>query len=173
MWQTDSAMIQSQSFILVSILSAAFGLARATTAEPGDASESTAIHELVDRFDRAVNTKDVKAFGSIFAEDGEFTNPVGMSVKGRTAIEQFHAALFSPSNKPSFAHAHLRVLDTGIRFIRPDVATVDVKWEQTGAIAPDGKPWGTRRGILSWVVARNNGQWSIVVWHNLELPTQQ
>lgn len=155
------------------IVFVAFGLAVAIKAESGNASGTVAVRALIDRFDRAVNTKDVEAFGSIFAEDGEFTNPVGMSVKGRTAIEKFHAALFSEANRPSFAHAHLRVLDTSIRFIRPDVATADVRWEQTGAIDPDGKPWGTRRGILSWVVVRNNGQWSIAVWHNLELPPQR
>jgi uncharacterized protein (TIGR02246 family) len=165
-------MIQFKSFVLVSILFTGFGLAGTTEPKPGDPSESAAIQELVDRFGRAVNAKDVKAFGSVFAEDGEFTNPVGMSVKGRTAIEQFHAALFSESNRPSFAHAHLKLLDTGIRFIRLDVATVDVKWEQTGAIAPDGKPWGTRRGILSWVAVRDLGQWYVAVWHNLELPPQ-
>ena len=166
-------MIVFKSMILVSILSATLGLALPAKAESGDASADAAIHQLVGRFEQAVNSKDVKAFGSIFAEDGEFTNPVGMSVKGRTAIERFHAALFSESNRPSFAHAHLKVLDTAIRSIRADVATVDVKWEQTGAIAPDGQPWGTRRGILSWVVVQNKGQWSIVVWHNLELPPQQ
>lgn len=139
----------------------------------GETSERVAIHALVDRFAQAVNAKDVKEFGSIFAEDGEFTNPVGMSVKGRTAIEQFHAALFSEANRPSFAHAHLTVLGSSIRFVRLEVATVDVKWEQTGAIAPDGRPWGTRRGILSWVVTRDNGVWSIAVWHNLELPNSQ
>ena len=69
-----------------------------------------------------------------------------------------------------FAHMHLTVLGTTIRFIRPDVAAVDVKWEQTGAIAPDGKPWGTRKGLLSWVVTRENNEWLISVWHNLELP---
>lgn len=166
-------MFPNRTLLPLSILFAAFGLAIVIKAESNNASESAAVHALIDRFDRAVNTKDVGAFGSIFAEDGEFTNPVGMSVKGRTAIEKFHAALFSEANRPSFAHAHLHVLDSSIRFIRPDVATVDVRWEQTGAIDPNGKPWGTRRGILNWVVVRSNGQWSIAVWHNLELPPQQ
>ncbi len=153
---------------LVSILLTTFGTA--TAAVPDDAAASTAVHALVKRFAEATNAKDVKAFGSVFAEDGEFTNPVGMSVKGRTAIEQFHGALFSEANRPSFAHAHLKILGTSVRFVRSDVATVDVKWEQTGAISPEGKPWGTRRGILSWVVTQDNGKWLIAVWHNLELP---
>ncbi len=154
---------------LFSILLTTFGTA--TAAVPDDAAASTAVHALVKRFAEATNAKDVKAFGSVFAEDGEFTNPVGISVKGRTAIEQFHGALFSEANRPSFAHAHLKILGTSVRFVRSDVAAVDVKWEQTGAISPEGKPWGTRRGILSWVVTQDNGKWLIAVWHNLELPS--
>ncbi len=157
------------SITLVSILLITFATAAVNAAMPDDAAAGVAIHALVDRFGEAANAKNVKAFGSVFAEDSEFTNPVGMSVKGRTAIEQFHSALFSESNRPSFAHAHLTVLGTSIRFVRPDVAAVDVKWEQTGAISPEGKPWGTRRGILSCVVTRDNGEWLIAVWHNLEL----
>ncbi len=155
---------------LLSIVITASEIAPGVAAAPDDDTQTAAIHVLVARLAEATNAKDVKAFGSVFAEDGEFTNPVGMSVKGRTAIEQFHAALFSESNRPSFAHAHLTVLDTSVRFVRSDVATVDVKWEQTGAISPEGKPWGTRRGILSCVVTRDNGKWWIAVWHNLELP---
>ena len=138
---------------------------------PGaDTSQTQGIRALVDQLVHAVNAKDVKEFGAVFTEDAEFTNLVGMTAKGRSAIESFHAALFSENNKPSFAHAHLTLLGSSIRLIRPDVAAVDVKWEQTGAIDPTGKPWGTRRGILSWVVTREKGEWRIAVWHNLELP---
>jgi uncharacterized protein (TIGR02246 family) len=154
----------------VFILLTGCGMAVASGAYSGDAAATAAIEALVGRFDQVSNTKDAKGFGALFSEEGEFTNPVGMSFKGRSAIEHFYASLLSESNRPSFAHMHLTVLGTTIRFIRPDVAAVDVKWEQTGAIAPDGKPWGTRKGLLSWVVTRENNEWLISVWHNLELP---
>jgi uncharacterized protein (TIGR02246 family) len=156
---------------LASIVLTASVIVAGFAATSDDDAQTTAIHALVKRFVEATNAKDVKAFGSVFAEDGEFTNPVGMSAKGRTAIEQFHAALFSESNRPSFAHAHLTITGTSVRFVRSDVASVDVKWEQTGAISPEGKPWGARRGILSWIVTQDNGKWLIAVWHNLELPS--
>jgi uncharacterized protein (TIGR02246 family) len=156
--------------VLVRILLTALGITLAIPAASADADATAAIQALVGRFDQVSNTKDAKGFGALFSEEGEFTNPVGMSLKGRSAIEHFYASLLSESNRPSFAHMHLTVLGTTIRFIRPDVAAVDVKWEQTGAIAPDGKPWGTRKGVLNWVVTRENGNWLILVWHNLELP---
>ncbi len=158
---------------LASIVLTAFGMAPGVSAAPDDDAQTAAIHALVKRFAEATNAKNVKAFGSVFAEDAEFTNPVGMSANGRTAIEQFHAALFSESNRPSFAHAHLKILGTSVRFVRSDVASVDVKWEQAGAISPEGKPWGTRRGILSCIVTQDNGKWLIAVWHNLELPSSR
>ncbi len=98
-----------------------------------------------------------------------------MTEKGRTAIEAFHTTLFAPvrqPNTPSFAEARLEVLSSTFKLLRPDVASIDVRWRQDGAIAPDGKPWGTRMGILSWVAVRNNDMWLIAVWHNLELPKQ-
>ncbi len=136
-------------------------------------SDRAALLALVDRFSHAVNSKDAKALAACFTEDGEFTNPVGMSAKGRTAIEAFHAGLFAPvrlPHTPSFYNARLEVLSSSLRMLRPDVATIDVRWKQDGAIAPDGSPWGTRMGILSWVAVRDHGTWSIAVWHNLELP---
>jgi len=101
-----------------------------------DSSQTGAIHALIDKCVHALNAKDVAEFGSVFTEDGEFTNPVGMTAKGRPAIEQFHAALFSENNKPSFAHAHLKLLDSSIRFLRPDVAAVDVRWSRPVQLIP-------------------------------------
>ena len=137
--------------------------------------DRAALQALVDRFSHAVNNKDAKALAACFTEDGEFTNPVGMTEKGRVAIEAFHAVLFAPvrqPNTPSFYNARLQVLSSSLRMLRPDVASIDVRWKQDGAIAPDGSPWGTRTGILSWVAVRDHGTWLIAVWHNLELPKE-
>lgn len=136
-------------------------------------SDGTALQTLIDTFLATMNAKDAKAFGACFAEDGEFTNPVGMSAKGRPAIIAFHERLFSPTRlpgTPSFNHARLTLLSQTIRMIRPDVASVDLRWQQDGAIGPDGNPWGTRQGVLSWITVRDHGTWLIGVWHNTEFP---
>jgi len=143
----------------------------AQTAVPD--SDRAALQALVNTFLTTINAKDAKAFGTCFAEDGEFTNPIGDFVKGRAAIVAFHERLFSPTrfpNTPSFEHAHLTVLSTNMQMIRPDVASVDVRWQQEGAIAPDGTPWGTRKGVLSWITVRDHATWLIAVWHNTEFP---
>ena len=128
---------------------------------------------LVDRVSAAINAKNTKLFGSCFTEDGEFTNPVGMHVQGRTQLEAYHARMFAPMrapHTPSFFHAKFTVLGTHIRTVRPDVAAIDVYWQQEGALDLEGAPWGTRTGILSWVTVRDQDRWLIAVWHNQELP---
>ena len=160
--------------VLASFLGSSLPLLASAAAQVADPhADRAALQALVDRFVTTFNAKDLKAFGDCFAEDGEFTNPVGMYVKGRSAIVAFHERLFSPTripNTPSFNHAHLTLLSTGIRMVRPDVASVDIRWQQEGAIGPDGTPWGTRKGILSWIAVRDRGAWLIEVWHNMELP---
>lgn len=160
----ESSLLSSPAPGLVNAL-----VAPAQTSAP----DTAALQKLVTRVSDALNTKDTKMFGSCFTQDGEFTNPVGMQAKGRAQIEAFHAPMFSPTrtpHTPSFHQARFTVLGATFRLIRPDVASVDVRWKQEGALDPEGAPWGTRTGLLSWVAVREGDVWRIAVWHNQELP---
>jgi hypothetical protein len=55
------------------------------------------------------------------------------------------------------------------RFICPDVAAVDVHWEMTGAMDAQGNPRPDRQGLLNFVMAKNAGEWQILVMHDLDL----
>jgi len=59
--------------------------------------------------------------------------------------------------------------DIKIRFVRPDVAAVDVHWELTGQTDAQGNARPPRQGILNFVMAKKDGKWQIVVMHNLDL----
>ena len=61
----------------------------------------------------AWNRYDAEALASIFAEDGEFTNVFGMTVRGRAAIAGLHAPLF----RTIFTDSHLSVGETRVRLI--------------------------------------------------------
>jgi hypothetical protein len=39
----------------------------------------------------------------------------------------------------------------------------------TGATDPQGNPRPERQGLLNFVMAKNGGQWQIVVMHNLDI----
>jgi uncharacterized protein (TIGR02246 family) len=113
----------------------------------------------------AWNQHDAKAFAAVFAEDADFTNWRGQGTSGRSKIEEFHAPLFATI----FKNSHQTMTDIKIRFVRPDVAAVDVHWELTGQTDAQGNARPPRQGILNFVMAKKDGKWQIVVMHNLDL----
>ncbi|MGZ3853873.1 MAG: SgcJ/EcaC family oxidoreductase, partial [Flavisolibacter sp.] len=96
--------------------------------------EKKEILQLVERMQESWNRRDARAFAKNFAEDAEFTTVFGTVDKGRTAIEKGHALVFSKLFKSS----SLAITGTSIRFIKPSVVSVDIRWKMTGATQPDG-----------------------------------
>ncbi len=129
----------------------------------------SAVRSLVDSLVDAWNAHDAGRFAAVFHEDADFTNVFGMRAQGREAIERFHAPIF----ETMFRDSHLSAPETRVRFIRPDVAAVDVRWEMTGARDPRGDPWPLRRGLMSLVCAREDAGWAIAVMHNMDLPSEE
>lgn len=127
--------------------------------------DEEAIHGLVARFVDAWNLHDARAFTAVFAEDADFTNVRGTQASGHAAIERLHAQVFSTVFKDSNQTASV----TKIRFIKPDVAAVDVRWEMTGSTNPDGSLRPLRNGLLNFVMTESNAEWRIAVMHNTEL----
>ena len=143
-------------------------LLSAQTAPPARPEEE-GIKKLVDSFVDAWNQHDVHAFAATFAEDADFTNVVGAGAHGRAAVEEFHAPVFTTV----FKNSHLTVNNVQIRFLTPDVASVDVHWEMTGAVGSDGIPIPLRQGLLNWIVTRQEGRWLILIMHNQNLPPRK
>jgi uncharacterized protein (TIGR02246 family) len=136
-------------------------------------TDEAAIRRLATALETTHNKHDAKGFAAIFTSDGDFTNVKGMSARGRQAIEEFHLPLFegdTSRGNPSFKNAVLKITEVSARFLRPDVASVDILWTQTGSIGPDGKDRGIRKGLANWIVTKENGKWQVAVMHNMDLP---
>lgn len=130
--------------------------------------DRAAIGQTLEHFLDAWNTHDAHAFSMTFTEDADFTNVAGMHARGRANVETFHAPVFATRFKNSHQTAQIR----SIRFLTPHLAAVDVEWQMTGAIFQDGRTQPERRGLLNWVMAKqNDGSWLIEVFHNTELAT--
>jgi uncharacterized protein (TIGR02246 family) len=135
---------------------------------PGGSEDKdrAAIAQTVDRFRDAWNTHDGHAFALTFAEDADFTNVAGVHAGGRANVEAFHAPVFAGIFKESHQTDKVR----SVRFLKPDLAAVDIDWEMTGAKFPDGRPRPYRKGLLNWVMAKQtDGSWLILVMHNTDL----
>ena len=132
----------------------------------GSVKDEEAIRKVLADFAEAWNKHDAKAFSMVFAEDADFTNVRGMSAHGRAEVEKFHAPRFATI----FKETHQKTTDTKIRFIRPDVAAVDVLWEMTGAKTQEGQEIPLRKGLLNLVMTKDDARWFITVMHNMNLP---
>lgn len=155
----------SSKFIFCMAVIALAGLPLTAPGQTMVETDRKAIAAMMDRFVGAWNMHDAKAFAAVFAEDADFTNWRGTGTSGRSKIEEFHAPMFATI----FKNSHQTYTAIKTRFIRPDVAAVDVHWEMTGAMDAQGNPRPDRQGLLNFVMAKNDGQWQIVVMHNLDL----
>ncbi len=138
----------------------------------GQTDDQEAIRKVIAGSSEAFAKLDAHAFSMCFHEDADFTNVWGMTAHGRKAIEEFHRPLLEGDGAgpvPSFKHAKFQLLETKIRFLRPDVAFVDVTWSQTGAVQ-NGHDMGPRKGLLMQVMTKEANGWGIAVMHNMDLP---
>jgi len=139
-----------------------------TVTPPSREQDEKGIKQVLTAFVEAWNHHDAKAFSMVFAEDADFTNVRGMSAHGRAEVEKFHAPRFATKFKDS----NQKITEIKIRFITPDVAAVDARWEMTGAKGPDGQDIPLRKGLLNFIMTRSSGQWLIMIMHNMDLPQQ-
>jgi uncharacterized protein (TIGR02246 family) len=140
-----------------------FAIAHAREKSATDA-DSTAIRQVVTNFVDAFNRHDAHAVSMCFAEDADFTNPQGIYKHGREQIEGRFASNFAGRLK----HARRKVNVHRIRFLSPHIASVEIGWEMTGATTENGTPIRLRKGVLAWIMTKQNGQWRITVFHEPE-----
>ena len=135
----------------------------------GQKSDEGRIRQIIAEEEKAWNQGDAKAYASHFAEEGGFTNVLGTVYYGRRAFEERHASVFATV----FKGTSLRMTVQKIRFIRPDIAIVDIDTEMTGFKAlPPGihaATDGVLRTRLQQVMSKESGDWWIASYHNIDV----
>ncbi|MFF7190037.1 SgcJ/EcaC family oxidoreductase [Streptomyces sp. NPDC008222] len=128
-----------------------------TQGDTQDAAE--AIRALWAEMARGWAAGDAALFAASFAEDCDFTTVRGDKPPGRTGIEAGHRALFHGP----YAGTVLDARVMAVRFLRPDLATVEAESTIT---APDGEPLATTHALA--VVERTaQRHWLIRAFHNM------
>ena len=156
---------------LVSTAAAALFLVTATiagAAQPSATGEAE-IRAIVEEQVTAWNAGDAVAFSNSFAENGSFTNIRGTVFYGHKAFEDRHREIFTGFFKGS----KLAMSITRIRFVRPDVAIVDLATELSNL---SGAPPGVRLDAagriitrLQQVLVKDNGVWRVESYHNVDV----
>lgn len=91
-------------------------------------------------------------------------NVLGWWRQGRAQITQKVAE----AHAVIFRHSVLHTDEVQIRFLRPDIAVVHVRWSMTGALGPDGKPVPPRTGLRTEIMQQQDGHWLIAAVHNTD-----
>lgn len=129
------------------------------------ADDNSRVEALWTQFVESWNRHDVRAFSLLFSLDADMTNWRGEHIRGQAAIRERYQPLFSGVVfQDSVVSGKVRL----VRFLRPDIAVVDVDWEMSGARTADGAARPNRQGILDLVCEKQGGDWRIVVFHDTD-----
>lgn len=144
-------------------------LAFAGSLHAQSSSDEAAIRNIVANETASWNTGDAVGYSRDFAEAGTLTNIRGQFFTGYAAFLKIHEVIFDGM----FKNTTLSQDVVSLTFLRPDIATVDVLTSVAG-IAP-GTPGmarddkGRLRTRLLQVIAKQDGAWKIVSYHNVDV----
>jgi uncharacterized protein (TIGR02246 family) len=141
---------------LIAVMFCAVGGVRAEepAAQKGDAA---AIRELYGEYDAAWNTANVAQLAMIWSDDADHVEPDGRAIQGRATIKQALEQRLAGDLKGTRSQQSV----TGIRFVAPDVAVVDVSYEVSGAHDAQGKSLPAIQGRYVDIWVKRRGTWYI------------
>lgn len=144
----------------------AIGLARAAAdkSNEGSPEDQAAIKQIVAGFSNGWNTHDAHAMCSSLADDVQWVSWRGDVSHSRQQVEDDHAMLFADLYKNSHRTDNVKA----IRFLSPELASVDNYWSMTGAKKRDGADWPYRAGYVNFLMAKRAGRWVIIVSHTAD-----
>lgn len=125
-----------------------------------ETNDEKAIRGLVAAFVEGWNAGDGKACAKPFAVDADFTAITGLKASGRDVIARGHDEILSTIYRGTRNSADVQ----SIRFLRPDVAVVDVIFRLQ---KENGQPFELRGSSCGMVVTKEGGNWSIAVLRNM------
>jgi uncharacterized protein (TIGR02246 family) len=135
-------------------------------AEAQTEQDKATVGRLPQAFSDAFNKHDGHALATIMAEDVDFVT-VGLTwLHGRADFEKFHTRLLTGR----FKEITFAVLETHVRFIRPDLALVRYSWTGQGDKNADGSARPQRYGLMTMLAEKQNGSWLVVAVQNTNGP---
>jgi uncharacterized protein (TIGR02246 family) len=131
--------------------------------------DQTAIRNIIQDETNAWNDGDATAYSRHFAPGGTFTNIRGEFFTGQAAFLKVHEVIF----QGIFKHTTVKQDVVSLEFFGQSVAVVETLTSLSGmaqtspGTLPDAK--GRLRTRLLQVVAREDGEWKVVAYHNVDV----
>jgi uncharacterized protein (TIGR02246 family) len=153
--------------ILFLVVPLTIALARTAADEArnsGNPQDDAAIRQVVAGFSQGWNTHDAHVMCSSLADDVQWVSWRGDVSHSRKQVEDDHSTLFADLYKNSHRVDNVKA----IRYLTPELASVDNYWTMTGAKMRDGSDWPYRAGYVNFLMAKRNGRWVIIVSHTAD-----
>jgi uncharacterized protein (TIGR02246 family) len=133
------------------------------------ASDTTAVRNIISNEIEAWNKGDAVGYSRDFSATGTFTNIRGQFFTGYPGYLKQHEVIF----KGIFKNSTLKQDVVSLRFVRPDVAIIEtvttVNGAQQSPVGVTRDHRGRIRTRLLQVVAKEDGAWKIVTYHNVDV----
>ncbi|QIN28899.1 SgcJ/EcaC family oxidoreductase [Brevibacterium luteolum] len=121
--------------------------------------------DVVGRWEAAWNSADAEALASLFADDADFVNVVGLWWHNRTRIREAHAYGFATI----FPGSTIVVGPPRVRMLGERGATVHSRWKLRGQVSPSGDSADEREGIFIFVLENREYGWITVAAQNTDV----
>ena len=135
------------------------------------AAEEASIRKVIDAEEDAWNRGDAKAFAARFQEEGTFTDVFGAVSHSRAELEKRQVEFFASLFKGSRLALKVR----RVRFLRPDVAIVEIDTEVSGfRKLPPGVYVSAEKVLrtrLQQVMAKVGTVWMVAAFHDVDVKT--
>lgn len=127
--------------------------------------DDAGIRKIVTDFEKSWNTHDMKLLATLFREDAEFINIMGMHWHGRKAI----VAAFTGFHETIFKNHHMTTDALEIRSIGNGFAIAVLTTGQDSFTTPDGHVMPKEQTRESLVMAKGADGWKIVHGQNVAI----
>ncbi len=132
-------------------------------------ADQTAIRNIIQDETNAWNNGDAAAYSRHFAPGGTCTTIRGVFLTGQAAFLKVHEQIF----QGMFKHSTLKQDVVSLEFFGQNTAVVEVLTSLSGmAQTPPGTlpdAQGRLRTRLLQVMVRQDGEWKVVVYHNVDV----
>lgn len=143
---------------------ALFGLGTVYAASTKEEDERT-IRGIVDQAVARINSGDVSAFDDFWDENADYVGADGTLIKGKAQMKELFRMMAKSRTGQQTASVEQ------IRFITPELATVDGLWTVTGARDAEGKEFPPIKGRGFELVQKRDGRWRFIATREMVIFT--
>lgn len=152
------------SLVVALVAPLVIGVFFSVRADDAHGAADAAVKEVVAGFSNGWNTHNARTMCASLAEDVRWVSWRGEVSTSRQEVEQTHATLFADLYK----NTHRTDTVKSIRYLGPEIASVDDYWTMTGARTREGAAWPYRAGYANFLMVKRGGRWMIVLSHTAD-----